>query len=581
MVSSNSWSREGASEETDRWIRGEDGQWIKTQSAVPVETAKKEPVWGYQEDSSNAWQYNNNYKTKIYVDWEQVIPTLPAFEKDFYVPHPDVENRSEEEVAAILAKNKIHIIPSDNVVKADWDDSRWGSANQDETKTPENPSSNDRPVPKPVTNMIEASFPEYITEKLCDQLGGPLVEPTAVQKLLWPIALSGRDCVAIAPTGTGKTLGYLLPAIVHITAQEPVRPTDLSPIGLVIVPTRELAQQVMEQATMFGSSITDLGFEALRPVCLYGGTKRDVQRGELAAKHPDLVVATPGRLIDFLSDGTLNLSRVTYFVVDEVDRLIAIDGKQRLQSNGFVEDMKYVSSLIRPGRQCVMCSATCTSDVLDLARALCGSEPVFFQVAETDKVERLVVNSNIEQHFAVAGDFEEDRLRFLMDNVLPSTFTETLGRVEQKMMIFVNAKDRVDRVTEALRAAGWPAIGFHGDKDQWERDWIFENFKTGVCNILVATDVMGRGMDFEDVRAVVNFELPDTIESYVHRVGRTGRFGKKILKGYALSFLTKRDWFILPGLEQLLGDSGLEVPDILAERIAEFRTYQEKSTTRW
>jgi ATP-dependent RNA helicase DDX5/DBP2 len=386
--------------------------------------------------------------------------------------------------------------------------------------------------------------------------------------------------VAIAPTGTGKTLGYLLPAIVHITAQEPVRPTDLSPIGLIIVPTRELAQQVMEQAAVYGSSITDLGFEALKPVCLYGGTKRDVQRSELSDKHPDLIVATPGRLIDFLSDGTINLSRVTYFVVDEVDRLIAIDGKQRLHLNGFVEDMKYVSSLIRPGRQCVMCSATCAPDVLDLARELCGNEPVFFQVAESDKVERLVVNSNIEQHFAVAGDFEEDRLRFLMDNVLPTTFTETLGRVEQKMMIFVNSKDRVDRVTEALRAAGWPAIGFHGDKNQWERDWIFENFKTGVCNILVATDVMGRGMDFDDVRAVVNFELPDTIESYVHRVGRTGRFGKKILKGYALSFLTKRDWFILPGLEQLLGDSGLEVPDILAERVAEYRTY-EKNTRRW
>ena len=144
-------------------------------------------------------------------------------------------------------------------------------------------------------------------------------------------------------------------------------------------------------------------------------------------------------------------------------------------------------------------------------------------------------------------------------------------------MIFANSKTRVDEVTEGLRAAGWPAVGFHSDKSQAEREWIFENFKTGVCNILVSTDVMGRGMDFEDVRAVVNFDLPDSIEAYVHRVGRTGRIGKKVKKGYALSFLSKRDWLILPGLEKLLSDSGLEVPENLQKRIEEFHSYQHKS----
>ncbi len=555
---------------------GENGEWKGDESGENIQSKESNQEvsgeveerysWKNATDGQTYWDQTewSTYKKQFAIDWNELRKTLPEFDKDFYIPHPNVENRSDSEVAEILSLNKIQIIPSDNVEGKKWDDSKWESS----------PA---RPIPKPVTNLIEASFPEYITEKLCQELGGPLVEPTAVQKLLWPVALSGRDCVAIAPTGTGKTLGYLLPAIVHITAQEPVKPTDLSPIGLVILPSRELAQQVMEQAVLYGSSITDLGFEALRPVCVYGGVKKSIQQDELASKVPDLIVATPGRLMDFLGDGTINLSRVTYLVIDEVDRLISMDGKLGLHENGFVEDMLYISSLVRPERQCIMCSATGQRDVMHLARDLCGNEPVFFQIAEAEKTDHLIVNPNIEQHFTSAGDSLHDRLGFLIDHVLPSTFTEELGRIEQKMMIFANSKTRVDKITEVLRAAGWPAVGFHSDKSQAEREWIFENFKTGVCNILVSTDVMGRGMDFEDVRAVVNFDLPDSIEAYVHRVGRTGRIGKKVKKGYALSFLSKRDWLILPGLEKLLTDSGLEVPENLQKRIEEFHSYQHKS----
>lgn len=481
------------------------------------------------------------------IDWSVVLPSLPPFEKNFYHPHPDVEARSSEESEKILSDNKIQIIRPNQCCT----------------------------VPKPVTNMIEASFPEYITARLCDFLGGPFVQPTPVQKLMWPAALAGRDVLAIAPTGTGKTLGYLLPAIVHISAQEPVKLGDNSPIVLVVAPTRELVIQIMEQAVIYGSAITELGAQALSPVGVFGGVKKFDQKWEIQEKRPDFIVATLGRLTDFLNDGTLSLHRVTYFVVDEVDRLITMDGNIRINNEDFVLTMKSVSKLIRPDRQCVMVSATCTKDILELGKEFCGNGPLYFQVAEIDQTEKLIVSSNVAQSFVAGYDSFSQRLAFLTESILPETFTESLSRTEQKMIIFLNTRKRVDDLTEHLREAGWPAIGIHSDKVQEEREWIFKNFKDGTNNILVATDVMGRGMDFEDVRCVVNFDLPASIETYIHRVGRTGRIGKRIKKGYALSFVSISDWDIIPRLEKLLSDCGLEGSPVLCEKIRQQQNYKQ------
>lgn len=480
------------------------------------------------------------------IDWETVLPTLPALEKDFYYPHPDVACRSNEETDEILSANKIQII-------------RHGQ--------------NALSVPKPVTNMIEASFPEYITARLCDFLGGPLVAPTAVQKLMWPAALAGGDVLAIAPTGTGKTLGYLLPAIVHISAQEPLKPEDNSPIVLVVAPTRELVVQIMEQAAIYGSAITELGAQALVPLGIFGGVRKSDQKWQLDEKKPDFIVATLGRLMDFLNDGTLALNRVSYFVVDEVDRLIAADGKNGLITNDFKDGMRDISKLIRPDRQCLMVSATCSPDVMEIAKEFCGNEPLYFQVAESDQCEKLIVSANVEQTFISGCNSFWEKLQHLTETILPETFTESLSRTEQKMIVFVNSKKLVDKLTGALREAGWPAIGIHSDKVQEEREWIFRNFKDGTNNIMIATDVMGRGMDFEDVRCVVNFDLPTAIETYIHRVGRTGRIGKRIKKGYALSFVSTVDWEILPGLERMFIDCGLEVPPTLGEKISQQKNY--------
>ena len=488
------------------------------------------------------------------IDWEIVLPNLPAFDKNFYIPHPDVENRTEEEVAEIIKENKILVIPSTHPCTL--------------------------PLPKPVTNLIEASFPEYITARLCDLLGGPFAAPTAVQKLLWPVALSGRDCLAVAPTGTGKTLGYLLPAIVHISASEPVRPGDRSPIALVIAPTRELALQITNQAEVYGSAITELGVPALKPMCIVGGESKSDQLWNIASLMPDLIVATPGRLMSMFDKEGMTLHRVTYFVIDEVDRLITEDGKMGLQSNSFKEDLSAISSQIRPDRQCIMCSATSTPDVLETARQLCGNEPVYFQIGEESQSSKLTVSPNVQQTFVAAGDSFGDRLQYLTEIILPGTFTEALSRVEQKIIIFVNSKTRVVELTDALREAGWPAVGTNSDKTQEERRWVYENFTSGVSNILVATDMMGRGMDFQDVRCVVNFELPTTIETYIHRVGRTGRIGKRSLKGYALSFITTREWDILPGLETMFALSGMDVPEIFQKKLREYHEYTNGSRYR-
>ena len=479
------------------------------------------------------------------IDWATVLPSLPVFDKDFYHPHPAVAARSEEERDRILSESKIQVIRPKETV-----------------------------VPQPVTNMIEAAFPEYITSRLCDFLGGPFVQPTPVQKLMWPAALSGRDVLAIAPTGTGKTLGYLLPAIVHISAQDPVKEGDNSPIVLVVAPTRELVIQIMEQAVLYGSAITELGAQALSPVGIFGGVRKLDQKLEMEQKRPDLIVATIGRLVDFLMEGTLSLHRVTYLVLDEVDRLIAQDGKSGLKQNEFVEAVEKISKLIRPDRQCLMVSATCSPEILEIGRAFCGNEPLYFQVAEQSQCEKLIVSANVEQTFIAGFNSFHEKFEYLSASILPDTFTESLSRTEQKIIVFVNAKKRVDQLTEKLREAGWPAVGIHADKLMEEREWIFKNFKDGTNNILIATDVMGRGMDFEDVRCVVNFDLPVAIETYIHRVGRTGRIGKKIKKGYALSFVSTVDWEILPGLEQMFTDCGLEVPTCLAEKIKQHNNYK-------
>jgi len=243
------------------------------------------------------------------INWD--LSKLPKFEKDFYVEHPDISKRSKSTVDSFYRKHEISLMGKD--------------------------------IPKPVMSFEESPFPEYVLKTIYD---AGFKEPTPIQSQGWPMALSGRDVVGIAATGSGKTLAFILPAIVHINAQEYLRPGD-GPIAIVIAPTRELATQIEKEARKFGES------SKIKITCVYGGVSKGPQARALR-NGVEIVICTPGRMIDFLESGTTNLRRVTYLVMDEADRMLDM---------GFEKQIRSIVSQIRPDRQTLMWSATWPKEV--------------------------------------------------------------------------------------------------------------------------------------------------------------------------------------------------------------------------
>jgi hypothetical protein len=248
------------------------------------------------------------------IQWD--MSTLPAFEKDFYHEHPEISKRTDEETAKWRAENEI-VLTGEN-------------------------------LPKPCLCFEHSPFPEYVLNTI---LREGFTAPTPIQAQGWPMAMSGRDLVGVASTGSGKTLSFLLPAIVHINAQPRLQRGD-GPIVLIILPTRELAQQVMKEGVKFGQS------SEIKMTCIYGGAPKRGQRMDLQ-RGVEIVVCTPGRMIDFLESGTTNLRRVTYLVMDEADRMLDM---------GFEPQIRKIVSQIRPDRQTLLWSATWPKDVESLAR---------------------------------------------------------------------------------------------------------------------------------------------------------------------------------------------------------------------
>lgn len=263
------------------------------------------------------------------------------------------------------------------------------------------------------------------------------------------MALSGRDLVAISATGSGKTISFALPAMIHINAQPLLSPGD-GPIVLILAPTRELAVQIQEECTKFGSS------SRIRNTCVYGGVPkggqiRDLQRGS------EIVIATPGRLIDMLESGKTNLRRVTYLVMDEADRMLDM---------GFEPQIKKILEQIRPDRQTLMFSATWPKEVQKLAHEYLKD---FIQV--TIGSLELSANVNVTQIVEVCSDFEK-RGKLVKH-------LEKISQESAKVLIFIGTKRVADDLTKYLRQDGWPALAIHGDKQQQERDWVLNEFKSG------------------------------------------------------------------------------------------------------
>ncbi|XP_024020033.1 DEAD-box ATP-dependent RNA helicase 20 [Morus notabilis] len=352
--------------------------------------------------------------------------------------------------------------------------------------------------------------------------------PTSIQAQAMPAALSGRDLLGCAETGSGKTAAFAIPMIQHCLAQSPIHRGD-GPLALVLAPTRELAQQIEKEVKAFSKSL-----ESFKTAIVVGGTNIAEQRSELRA-GVDIVVATPGRFIDHLQQGNTSLSRVSFVVLDEADRMLDM---------GFEPQIREVMQNLPEKHQTLLFSATMPVEIEALAQEYL-SKPVQVKVGKVSSP-----TANVCQSLEKVCESEKiDRLLALL--VEEASRAERTGHPFPLTIVFVERKTRCDEVAEALVAEGLHAVALHGGRTQSEREAALRDFRSGSTNILVATDVASRGLDVTGVAHVINLDLPKTMEDYVHRIGRTGRAGSM---GQATSFYTDRDMFLVAHIKKAIAD---------------------------
>lgn len=365
--------------------------------------------------------------------------------------------------------------------------------------------------------------------------------PTPIQSQCWPILASGRDIIGIAETGSGKTLAFAIPGLVHIADQPPLSQKHSGPRLLVVAPTRELAMQSSEVITQAGKIC------GLKSICIYGGVPKNMQKNQLRG-GVHVVVATPGRLKDLVEERSCNLSKVTYVVLDEADRML---------DEGFEKDIRKIIGETHPERQIAMFSATWPQSIQKLAHEFLN-DPVKVTIGSDD----LAASQNVTQIVEVVDDRARDaRVHALLQKYHSSR--------TNRVLLFVLYKKEADRVERMLHQRGWTCAAIHGDRNQQQRTEAVEQFKSGKIPLLIATDVAARGLDIPDVEYVLNYSFPLTIEDYVHRIGRTGRGGKK---GTAHTFFTANDKPRAGELVNLLRDSKQPVP----EDLMKFGTHVKK-----
>ncbi|CAF1096454.1 unnamed protein product [Adineta ricciae] len=382
-------------------------------------------------------------------------------------------------------------------------------------------------APKPILSFDEIQFPSSI-QNVIRQLG--YVRPTPIQSQAWPILLSGSDLVGIAQTGSGKTLSFMLPALIHAAGQSNTRSGD--PLVLILAPTRELAQQIQAVGVDF------CGATNSRSVCIYGGAPKPPQKRDIRYGI-EVCIATPGRLLDFVREKTINLDRVTFLVLDEADRMLDM---------GFEPQIRKIIRCIRPDRQTAMFSATWPKEVQKLASD-------FMTNCTHITLGKAVLNANQNIHQIVDVCEEHEK-----DSKLAKVLAAVMRDQDCKVIIFAQTKKRVDDFFFTIKRLGYPVFPIHGDKRQQERDRVLQEFRNRPRVILIATDVAARGLDVEDVRIVINLDYPAQTEDYIHRIGRTARSGAK---GTAYSFFTRENAKQAQELIQLLKDSNQDVNEKL------------------
>lgn len=348
-------------------------------------------------------------------------------------------------------------------------------------------------------------------------------EPTPIQAQAIPVVLTGRDVLAGAQTGTGKTAGFTLPLLQLLSARKPVegrRPVR----ALVLTPTRELAAQVGESVNTYGKHLP------IKSGIIFGGVNINPQISMLR-RGIDILVATPGRLLDHVNQRTLDLSQVEILVLDEADRMLDM---------GFIHDIRKVLALLPKQRQNLLFSATFSNEIKQLADGLLN-KPVLIEVAR-----RNTASERVEQ---VVHLVDKNRKRELLSYLIGD------GDWRQ-VLVFTRTKHGANRLAQQLEQDGLTAAAIHGNKSQGARTKALADFKKGSVRVLVATDIAARGLDIDQLPHVVNFELPNVPEDYVHRIGRTGRAGNE---GEAISLVCVDEHKLLRDIERVLNK---EVPKV-------------------
>ncbi|MEK6736253.1 MAG: DEAD/DEAH box helicase [Pseudomonadota bacterium] len=353
--------------------------------------------------------------------------------------------------------------------------------------------------------------------------------PTPIQKQAIPELLAGHDVMASAQTGTGKTAAFMLPAL-HLLATPP-KVQSRGPRVLVLTPTRELAIQVSEAAMKYGKYLP-----RIKVVSILGGMPYPLQN-KLLSQPVDILVATPGRLIDHIQRGRIDFKRLEMLVLDEADRMLDM---------GFIDDVESIASATPATRQTMLFSAT-LDGAIDKVAARLLKTPKRIQVAS--QKERL---ENIEQRLHYVDDISHKNR--ILNHVLRD---ETL----KQAIVFTATKRDADTLADSLYAQGYAAAALHGDMNQRERNRTLTKLRSGGLRVLVATDVAARGIDIADITHVINFDLPKFAEDYVHRIGRTGRAGAS---GIAVSFASNRDGMHLTKIERYTGQriTSHEIPGL-------------------
>ena len=410
-----------------------------------------------------------------------------------------------------------------------------------------------RDPPQPISTFLEAPLDPLIKENI--DLAR-YTTPTPVQKWSVPIVLGLRDLMACAQTGSGKTGGFLFPILSSMFKMGPLPSPDPPgpkyvprsrkawPVALILAPTRELASQIQDEARRFAYR------SWVRCCVVYGGAEIGNQLRQLD-RGCDLLVATPGRLVDLMERGRVGLANVRYLVLDEADRMLDMGFEPQIRRIVEGEDMPDIN-----GRQTLMFSATFPRDIQMLARDFL-KDYVFLSVGRVGST-----SENITQRIEYVED--DDKRSVLLD-LLHSTPKEERGLT----LVFVETKRMADSLCDFLLNQRFPATSIHGDRSQREREYALEMFRSARCPILVATAVAARGLDIPNVLHVINYDLPSDIDDYVHRIGRTGRAGNV---GVATAFFNRGNKNIVRDMIELLQEAHQEVPGWL-ETVARESAY--------